>query len=206
MSKKPDAKKLYELALLFLNTPEMQIEYTDQMAAAEKESGFPELEYESERQNMGRIDEWPDAFGEFGRAPTNPIPVNRAIGEMIYLSHLRWNGQPVVFCRIGSIAVAIDMFQVISLDGSFHDLLYLDMYHRYPSKKVPAGYTWSETIDGITGIPEADRNFPRSLDGIYELAKHFFGVPVVSPLLSKFNAKAALEAIEKSNGGDANEE
>src|SRR5271170_4559145 len=33
-------------------------------------------------------DRIPNCFGEFGRTPTNPIPVNGPVGELIYLSRL----------------------------------------------------------------------------------------------------------------------
>jgi hypothetical protein len=44
------------------------------------------------------VDEIPGAFGEFGLTLTNPIPVNGAIGEVVYLSLLRHAGKTQIYC------------------------------------------------------------------------------------------------------------
>ena len=95
----------------------------------------------------GSVDQLPNAQGEFGRTPTNPIPVNGSYGEVTYLSRLRVKatGAIVVFQRIGSCGSnevcdnPVDGFEIVSLDGSFKDELFFDMYHDGQSSKVPEG-------------------------------------------------------------------
>ncbi len=48
-------------------------------------------------------DEIPDSYGEFGRTPTNPIPVNGPKGEMLYFQNIRTNdNKPLLFHRLTS--------------------------------------------------------------------------------------------------------
>ena len=50
-------------------------------------------------------DQLPNATGEFGRSPSNPIPVNGPLGEVVYLSRLTTEtGAPVMFHRVGADA------------------------------------------------------------------------------------------------------
>lgn len=85
-------------------------------------------------------DELVEATGEFGRVPQNPIPVNGPIGELIYLSNLRTTNQtPVLFHRLGSIA-RVDIFELVSFDGSTWDILFFDLYHPRKSRRAPVGY------------------------------------------------------------------
>src|SRR5262245_38820082 len=62
-------------------------------------------------------DEVPRAVGEFGRAPSNPIPANGPFGQIIYLSHLRTAaGSPVMFHRVRAEdgpAGAVDVYEVL---------------------------------------------------------------------------------------------
>ena len=86
-------------------------------------------DYARERHAMGEVDMWPNATGEFGRTPTNPILVNETWGEITYLSRLVTpDGQRMIFHRLGSGAGALDIFELISVDGTFYARLYVDMY------------------------------------------------------------------------------
>ncbi|HVR65482.1 MAG TPA: hypothetical protein VMT98_02525, partial [Verrucomicrobiae bacterium] len=86
-------------------------------------------------------DEIPGAFGEFGRTATNPVPVNSQMGELIYLSRLTTRAAtPVLFHRLGCLKGEVDVFEVISEDGKYWDLLYLDMYYPRKSRTLPSGY------------------------------------------------------------------
>lgn len=80
--------KLVDDALKFLNSVKLQNELIDDFP-------FIQSHYVRERHDMGEVDEWPNAQGEFGRTPTNPILVNETWGEIIYLS--RFLRQ--TFCR-----------------------------------------------------------------------------------------------------------
>lgn len=136
-------------------------------------------------------DELPNAQGEFGRSADNPIPVNGTTGELTYLSKLvTENGQRMAFHRAGSTdskatEEMVDIFELISMDGTVKDTLYLDMYHLGQSKKVPKNYTLLAKLDGITGVSSGMvMGFPRGLkDRVFEEAIMTFGAPVVSPSL-----------------------
>ena len=150
-----------------------------------------------ERYEMGEVDEWPEAHGEFGRTPTNPVLVNKTWGEITYLSRLLTaDGQRMIFHRIGSIAGAIDAFELVSVDGKFSDVLYADMYHRHCSKKAPTGYTLLEFVDGITGTSENNPAFPeRVKETILRTALNKFGAPIVSPAVFDFDAQQAAKLL-----------
>ena len=141
-------------ALTFLNDVELQNEYIED---------FPQFmtDYARERHAMGEVDTWPNATGEFGRTPTNPILVNETWGEITYLSRLvTTDGQRMIFHRLGSGVGALDIFELVSEGGTFYDRLYVDMYHRHCSKIAPTGYTLLKTLDGITGTSELIDDFP----------------------------------------------
>ena len=80
-----EARELFMKALLLLNNIELQNELIAQMPYMTEEFLPP---FAKERYAMGEVDEWPDAQGEFGRTPTNPILANRTWGEITYLSRL----------------------------------------------------------------------------------------------------------------------
>ena len=89
------------------------------------------------------------SFGDFGTSPANPIPVNGPIGERKYLNRLRFNGQRLIYHRIGPWEVEklpgliVDEFEVVTMDGKHWDSLYFDYYHPRRSKMVPNRYTYS---------------------------------------------------------------
>ncbi len=116
-------------------------------------------------------DELPGAIGEFGRASTNPIPVNGPLGEVVYLSRLRTGaGSPVMFHRLGSqegLTGFVDAYEVLSLDGSLREKLYLSMYHPRKSRKVPRGFTYAARLDAENftyGVSHRVSRFPEKLD------------------------------------------
>jgi hypothetical protein len=141
-------------------------------------------------------DEFPNARGEFGRTPLNPIPTNGPLGEVIYLSKLRtharrswWhfgkvNGSPLMFHRVGTqrgIAGDVDAYEVLSLDGKVHETLFLSMYHPRKSKKAPSGYFMVTNFDSnniIYGVNFTVENFPEKLDAhIRNWSKELFKIP-----------------------------
>jgi hypothetical protein len=86
------------------------------------------------------VDSLPNATGPFGREPTNPIPVNGAIGELAYLSRLEsLEGCNLLFHRLGAINT-VDVFEVVTIDGRHWDILYLHCYHPSKTKLAPAGF------------------------------------------------------------------
>jgi hypothetical protein len=95
-------------------------------------------------------DEIPNCYGEFGRTPTNPIPVNGSTGELIYLNSIKdSNNQSLIYHRLTITPVQgleefVDIFEVVSIDGKFWDILYFHMYHPRNSNKLPKGYRWAK--------------------------------------------------------------
>lgn len=155
---KEEMRKLVLNALHLLNSVEMQNELADSFS--QYQGDFMKYRYA-----MGDVDTWPDAQGEFGRTPTNPILVNKTWGEITYLSRLvTADNQRMIFHRAGSVAGAIDAFELVSVDGKFFDVLYVDMYHRHCSKKAPTGYSLLEFVDGITGTSENNPAFPARVE------------------------------------------
>ena len=187
-----------KMAFALLNSVEFQNKIIDSMPDVPDDM-MPD--FIRERLEMPELDEWPDATGEFGRTPTNPILTNRSWGQVSYLSRLiRDDGQRMVFHRAGSVAGAIDAFELISIDGKNYDVLYIDMYHRYQSKKAPEGYKLLDFADGITGTSQGISNFPHNL--VMELAvaaSNLFGAPIVSRVLKEFNAEEAIKTYAEKN-------
>lgn len=194
---KEEMRKLVLNALHLLNSVEMQNELADSFS--QYQGDFMKYRYA-----MGDVDTWPDAQGEFGRTPTNPILVNKTWGEITYLSRLvTADNQRMIFHRAGSVAGAIDAFELVSVDGKFFDVLYVDMYHRHCSKKAPTGYSLLEFVDGITGTSENNPAFPaRVEDTLIETAINKFGAPIVSPSVFDFDDKQAAKLIGTARRGD----
>ena len=158
----------------------------------------------NERYAMGDVDEWPNSEGEFGRTPTNPILVNQTWGEITYLSRLlTTDNQRMIFHRIGSVEGAIDAFELVSEDGKFFDVLFVDMYHNNCSKKSPVGYSLLEFLDGITGTSENNYAFPsRVEETLFETAINKFGAPIISPAVFNFDEKQATKLIAMVRNGN----
>lgn len=91
------------------------------------------------------------SVGEFGRSPDNPIPVFGIPGEIHYSSQLRTEaGAALMFHRIRSLGTGqgiVDLYEVLAVDRSVRELLYLSMYSARQSVRAPAGYrsTYSTT-------------------------------------------------------------
>ena len=67
---------------------------------AEQNNTLPEP-FKSQIAGGLNCDAFPNAHGDFGRAPSNPIPTNGPLGEVIYLSRLPTSaGSPVLFHRV----------------------------------------------------------------------------------------------------------
>ena len=182
-------------ALTFLNSVELQNEYIDDFP-------FIQADYIKERHAMGEVDMWPNAQGEFGRTPTNPILVNETWGEITYLSRLvTADGQRMIFHRLGSGAGALDIFELVSEGGTFYDRLFVDMYHRHCSKIAPTGYTLLKTIDGITGTSERIADFPDDVCAtLVHTAINKFAAAVVSYSVAKFDEDKAAELLKRVRG------
>ena len=116
-------------------------------------------------------DKIPGGHGDFGRDPTNPIPVNGSFGQILYLSQLRTaSNSPVMFHRVGSTPLGdaeVDMYEVLSIDETVREYLWLSLYHPRKSRICPAGYGIERKIDfgnPIYGVNFLVSNFPRHLD------------------------------------------
>ncbi len=119
------------------------------------------------------VDELPEARGEFGRDPDNPIPVNGAFGEQLYLSLLTTEGAGRELFhhrlgqktgRLGPVAV----HETVSVDGERWDILYFSTSHPRRSRKTPAGYAFAEGKDAATALPMRGsgrrvKNFPHGV-------------------------------------------
>lgn len=194
---KEEAREQFLRALYILNDIELQNKIIAEIPHT-SEKFLPS--FAKERLAMGDVDEWPDAQGEFGRTPSNPILVNRTWGEITYLSRLTTaDNHRMIFHRIGSVVGAIDAFELVSVNGKFYDVLYVDMYHNNCSKKAPVGYTLLEFADGITGLSENNPVFPAQMEEhIFKTAINKFGAPIVSPTVLEFDSKTATQLINKA--------
>ncbi len=125
------------------------------------------------------VDEITGTTGEFGRAITNPIPVNGAVGEIIYLSLLRSRqGMPIIFHRIGSTWPegwhgSIDCYEVRSLDGELSEKLWLDFHFRGKSKKAPIGYQLEKKFDRFNIFYGTNAYVPTFPEGIFAAVIEF---------------------------------
>ena len=182
MTVKEYTKRLDD-ALTFLNNVELQNEYIDDFP-------FIQADYIKERYAMGEVDEW----------PTNPILVNETWGEITYLSRLvTTDGQRMIFHRLGSAGGALDIFELVSENGTFYDRLFVDMYHRHCSKIAPTGYTLLKTIDGITGTSERIPDFPDDVCAtLVRMAINKFGAAVVSYSVANFDEFEAAEFLKRA--------
>ena len=101
-------------------------------------------------------DELPNAAGEFGLVPTNPIPTKTIFGSTYYLSLLRSrDGAKVRYERRGSLSspvtqMPIDAYDIKHPDGRLLATLYFSPYQRRNSQKVPQGFC-------LAAVPQTDR-------------------------------------------------
>ncbi len=123
----------------------------------------------------------PNASGDFGRSLTNPIPVNGIRGEIKYINRLRCpSGNGMIFHRIGSLKnnqsgiECVDIYELVSIDGSFWDILYFDMYHPRRSTIIPKKYTFSKFNEFLSriavgfGVNIFAENFPFGIPNLIE--------------------------------------
>lgn len=90
--------------------------------------------------------ELPEGFGPYGFSETNPILTVSSYGSKDYLNHLRFNGQPITYERLGSTSSAVSNAPIdrysISCAGKPLSDIYICPYHHRNSKRVPAGYAF----------------------------------------------------------------
>lgn len=90
-------------------------------------------------------DEMPEGYGEFGLEVTNPIPTASFKGGTAYMERLRLeDGTKIEYVRTGSmkapnISKSIDCYSII-VDGEEITQIYLCVYNKKNSKKVPKGF------------------------------------------------------------------
>lgn len=130
-------------------------------------------------------DELPWGIGEYGRNIQNPIPVNGALGELIYLSSLITDdsNMRLLFHRLGS-SDTIDIYETVTIDGNKWDLLFVSMYHPRKSTKTPTGYLIKDMRSQplIYGTNKRVETFPNGLQSfISETTKEMIGVPLPPP-------------------------
>ena len=123
----------------------------------------------------------PNGAGTFGRSLQNPIPVNGPLGEVLYLSLIRLNHVPVLFHRLGSFA-PIDVYEIVALDGTAWDILYLTPYYPRRSRMAPSGYVIerdSESGRRIFGTNARVEPFPYALyEAVRSFTKRGMGLPL----------------------------
>ena len=131
------------------------------------------------------VDELPGAKGKFGRCLTNPIPVNGAVGEIVYLSRLLTpSGAGLFGHRLGHID-RVDVYETVGTDGRNWDIIFFDYYHPRKSRKAPTGYELSKI--GVRPIFVTCTNFrvdnfPFPIEAaIRECMRRVIGFPVSPP-------------------------
>lgn len=102
----------------------------------------------------------PGATGAFGLEPSNPIPVNGAIGELAYLSRLETSqGERLLFHRIGAIG-KVDVFEGVTYSGSAWFVFFVDMYHPRRSRQAPHGFVIAKEPRQFSGFHTFCKDFP----------------------------------------------
>ena len=90
-------------------------------------------------------DSVPGGKGVFGRTPMNPIPVSGIAGQIAYLNRLRTgSGMSFLYRRaMGTFGLInqypVDWFELVALDGTCCEELYLDMHFSHNSTLAPSG-------------------------------------------------------------------
>jgi len=142
-------------------------------------------------------DEIPEAVGEFGRDPRNPIPVNGPLGELIYLSNMRTaDSQQIMFHRLGSVS-KVNIYETVSFDGATWDIFFLHQYHPRKSRRAPAGYqlvTAAEENSLLFGTNAFVKTFPHYLpDSIAKTSERVFGFRIRPPQVRDAISSAIFE-------------
>ncbi len=98
-------------------------------------------------------DEFPNASGEFGLYPGNPIPCKTIFGSTSYLSRLRApDGSKVSYSRLGSkktnvSPLPIDVYEISHADESKMGAIYISPYQKRVSGRAPRGFILVDGID-----------------------------------------------------------
>lgn len=91
-------------------------------------------------------DEMPNGRGEFGMAPSNPIPCKTIFGSTAYLGRLRTlEGDKVGYDRTGSVAsdvseYPVDAYEIRHPNGQKLATFYISPYQKRISGKAPRGF------------------------------------------------------------------
>jgi len=124
------------------------------------------------------------AFGDFGRCPSNPIPVNGIVGTYKYFSKLHTPiGSALFFHRICSVDSSViknpvDVYETVSMDGTLWDAFFFDFYHPRRSNLAPSGYRLvpydkrTGDLPFAFGIDKQLRNFPHDLPAAIANSTH----------------------------------
>jgi hypothetical protein len=91
-------------------------------------------------------DEMPNGEGEYGLAPSNPVPCNTVFGSISFLGRLRApDGSRLIYERTGSELSAvsphsIDKYQITHESGQPLAAVYISPYQKRNSTKPPKGF------------------------------------------------------------------
>lgn len=154
-------------------------------------------------------DELPEASGEFGFSPTNPVLANGPQGEIVYLERLLApSGARILYHRLGVAKVSpidglsVDAYEVFAVDGSRRDLLFFLMHSARRSRVAPRGYSlrsWDEMSDsdrlvskiGAHGVNDRVEPFPSNLpQAVFDKLRR-----LEVPLSSAHAIRQSLEAV-----------
>jgi hypothetical protein len=128
------------------------------------------------------------SYGSFGFSPTNPIPVNGIIGELVYIFRLRsQKGVGFLYHRLGGLSSppsknTIDHYELVSIDASEWYDLFFDCYYPRRSQKAPDGLklvSWNSLDNKLKklaklpfhGVNIKVDNFPHGLPDAIESCK-----------------------------------
>ena len=156
----------------------------------------PELLHQCDEK---KLDQLPQALGEFGRSPANPILVNGPLGELTYLSKLVLSNskEKIYFHKLCTCAEKINVYEITSQSGTFYDLLFVDIYHLHKSSIAPQGYELQKDIQGIRGTNQLSKAFPENLyTDLLQLTEELLGFPVVDSDVKKINLEKFQETIK----------
>jgi hypothetical protein len=177
----PEIQRIFEKAVRFLD---------DEVG---QNNALPENLRQVLTQNH-HCDKIPNGFGEFGRTLTNPVPVNGPMGELVYLSRLETaDGVPIAFHRLGAFG-NVDIFEIVSENGRYWDVLYVSLYYPRKSRVVPSGYRMmgdQSRRSLIRGTTLQVGDFPQ---GIFRAVLECTGRMVGTPI-----ADTRLKALESRN-------
>ncbi|WP_101913250.1 hypothetical protein [Megasphaera vaginalis (ex Bordigoni et al. 2020)] len=143
-----------------------------------------------------------DGSGEFGKVPTNPIPVNGSFGEWSYLSKLRLadTGGRLFFHKVRTIG-DVDVFVVVSGSGKHAALLYFDPGHPRPSGYCPEGYILEREAVFPRGITTTYPEFPKGLYGrIKKEAKQRLHVDIAEKEAKQIAVAEVRKALRQLKG------